>query len=109
MNGHGDKEINEARFSNLNKDLLATSGGDGYFRIWDMRDYGHKNSLSVQASDTELNCCAWNHINEFLVATGGDEDGSVAIWDLRKTDNVLNDFDFHKQQVTAVEWHPGKE
>jgi len=44
-----------------------------------------------------LNCAAWNHINEYLVATGGDEDGNVVIWDLRKPNNVLNDLEFHKK------------
>jgi len=62
-----------------------------------MRDYGYKSSLAVEASNGELNCCAWNHQNEYLVATGGDEDGSVAIWDLRKPNNLLNDLEFHKK------------
>lgn len=43
------------------------------------------------------------------MATGGDSDGSIAIWDLRKAHALLNDLEFHKQQVTGLEWHPSKE
>ena len=96
-NAHGTHDINDARFSPLNHHLLVTSGSDGHFKVWDLRDNGYKSSLSVQASDNELNVCTFNNLNPYLVATGGDSDGSIAIWDLRKASALLNDLEFHKQ------------
>jgi WD40 repeat protein len=70
----------------------------------------------VQVSKSDVNVLSWSHQTAHLLATGAD-DGEWAVWDLRqwkpstsmdaasKPSPVAN-FNFHKEQITSVEWHP---
>lgn len=64
--------------------------------------------MLAQASEEALNCGAFNNLNEFLVACGG-EDNSVNVWDRRMPQGCLNELSFHENQVLQVEWHPTEE
>jgi histone-binding protein RBBP4 len=107
--GHGSSVINDARFSPIEENLFVTSGADGFFKVWDLRDFGHKSVVSIQGSNTELNVAAFNYVNKHLIACAGDPDGTVSIYDLRMPERVLNDLEFHKDQVSVLEWHPNRE
>ena len=52
--------------------------------IWDMRERNVKEAAHVvrNAHAGDVNCIAFNPINEFVLATGS-ADKSVAIWDMR--------------------------
>lgn len=89
--------------------MLITSGSDGFFKIWDMRDCGYKPVLTGQGSDNELNCAQFNNVNKFMFAVAGEASGMIGIWDMRMPEMVLNDVEHHDKQVTALEWHPCKE
>lgn len=80
---HGNASINDVKFSPLESSMLVTSGSDGFFKIWDLRDCGYKSVLSCHASDTELNCATFNNVNPNLLAVGGEESGLIGVWDLR--------------------------
>ena len=102
-------KINDVKFSPLETNILVTSGSDGYFKIWDMRDCGTRSILSCQASDDELNCATFNNINRNLLAGGGEESGLIGVWDIRMPQMVINDLSHHTKQVTNIEWHPTQE
>jgi WD40 repeat protein len=89
--------------------MLVTSGSDGIFKIWDMRDCGYRSILSCHASDTELNCATFNNVNPNLLAVGGEESGLIGVWDLRMPHMVINDLSHHNKEVTSLEWHPTEE
>lgn len=107
---HGQNVIiNDVKFSPLDGNLLVTSGSDGFFKVWDIRDCGYRSIVMGQASDNDLNCAAFNYVNRNLLAVGGEDTGMVGIWDLRMPDMCINDLTHHNKQVTAVEWHPTQE
>ena len=80
------------------------------------RSKSRKAAVSVQVSKSDVNVLSWSHQTAHLLATGAD-DGEWAVWDLRqwkpstsmdassKPSPVAN-FNFHKEQITSVEWHP---
>lgn len=84
-------------------------------KIWDARSKSRKPAVSVQVSKTDVNVLSWSHQTAHLLATGAD-DGEWAVWDLRqwKPSTSMNStkpspvasFNFHKEQITALEWHP---
>lgn len=43
------------------------------------------------------------------MVAAGEESGEISIWDLRMPQSSINTVNFHKQQVTNVEWHPSSE
>jgi len=106
---HGDYQINDVKFSPLNLNLLVTSGSDGFFQLWDLRDRGYKCSLSCKSSETELNCASLNNVNPYLIVAAGDESGAISVWDVRLPQTSINTVNFHKSQVTCVDWHPTQE
>lgn len=49
---------------------------------------------------------SFNHLNEHLFATGGEQSGYIHVWDLRMPRHFLNDLGFHKSAVSQIEWSP---
>jgi len=105
--------VEELQWSPSERFVFASAGNDGYTRIWDTRSKSKKPALSVQVSSTDVNVLSWSRNTDYLLASGHD-DGSWAVWDLRSwkspeaaaKPSAVASFTFHKQQITALEWHP---
>ncbi|ORY15249.1 glutamate-rich WD repeat-containing protein-like protein 1 [Clohesyomyces aquaticus] len=108
--------VEELQWSPTEKSVFASASNDGTVKIWDARSKSRKAAVSVQVSNTDVNVLSWSHQTAHLLASGAD-DGEWAVWDLRqwkpstslgsdKKPSPVASFNFHKEQITAVEWHP---
>ena len=113
--GH-QKSIEDIKWSPSEKTVFASASADGTVKIWDTRSKSRRPMLSIPVSETDVNVISWSHINTYLLATG-DEEGIWTILDLSKWQKHAEDlsskppeptasFNFHKQQITSIEWHP---
>jgi len=108
--------VEELQWSPSEKTVFASASNDGTVKIWDARSKSRKPAVSVQVSKTDINVLSWSRQTAHLLATGAD-DGEWAVWDLRqwkpqtamgseKKPSPVASFNFHKEQITSVEWHP---
>lgn len=108
--------VEELQWSPSEKTVFASAGNDGTVKIWDARSKSRKPAVSVQVSKTDVNVLSWSHETAHLLASGAD-DGEWAVWDLRQwkpstslssnaKPSPIANFNFHKEQITSVEWHP---
>jgi ribosome assembly protein RRB1 len=108
--------VEELQWSPSEKHVFSSASNDGTVKIWDARSKSRKAAISMQVSKTDVNVLSWSHQTAHLLATGAD-DGEWAVWDLRqwkpmtsmtneKKPSPVASFTFHKEQITAVEWHP---
>ncbi|KAF7563671.1 hypothetical protein G7046_g443 [Stylonectria norvegica] len=108
--GH-TSSVEELQWSPSEPSVFASASSDGTIRVWDVRSKSRKPAITVQVSDVDVNVMSWSRQTSHLLASGAD-DGTWAVWDLRqwKTDaqkpQPIASFDFHKEQITSVEWHP---
>ena len=113
--GH-QSSVEDIQWSPNEKNVFASASSDGTVKVWDVRSKSKKPAVSVAVSKTDVNVISWSHQTTHLLATGAD-DGEWAVWDLRQWKPVSNDasnpvpkpvasFNFHKEQITSVEWHP---
>ncbi|KAH8803102.1 glutamate-rich WD repeat-containing protein-like protein 1 [Xylogone sp. PMI_703] len=114
MTGHTGS-IEELQWSPTERNVFASASSDGTIKVWDVRSKSRTAALSVQVSNTDVNVMSWSRQTTHLLASGAD-DGVWAVWDLRQwkptTGSVpfkptpVASFNFHKEQITSVEWHP---
>jgi ribosome assembly protein RRB1 len=114
FSGH-QGSVEDIQWSPTESNVFASASSDGTVKVWDVRSKSRKSQLSVKTSTTDVNVLSWSRQNSFLLATGAD-DGQWAVWDLRQwkqsvggaapTPKPVASFDFHKEQITSVEWHP---
>jgi ribosome assembly protein RRB1 len=108
--------VEEIQWSPTERHVFASASSDGTVAIWDARAKTHKPALSVKVSDTDVNVLSWSRQTAHLLASGHD-DGTWSVWDLRAwkasgngaaapAPKPVAHFDFHKEQITSVEWHP---
>jgi len=108
--------VEDLQWSPTEKTVFASASSDGTVKVWDVRSKAHKPAVSVTVSKTDVNVLSWSHQTARLLATGAD-DGQWAVWDLRQwkpsTPNATDpspkpvaSFNFNKEQITSVEWHP---
>ncbi|KAM4062678.1 WD domain, G-beta repeat domain-containing protein [Hirsutella rhossiliensis] len=104
--------VEEIQWSPSEQSVFASASSDGTVRVWDVRSKSRKPALTVQVSASDVNVLSWSRQTSHLLASGAD-DGTWAVWDLRQwkagaadTPQPLASFDFHKEQITSVEWHP---
>ncbi|CAF1767668.1 unnamed protein product [Brassica oleracea] len=89
--------------------LFGSVGDDQYLHIWDLRSPSPSRPVkSVEAHSMEVNCLAFNPVNEWIVATGST-DKTVKLFDLRMLNSALHTFDSHKEEVFQVGWNPNNE
>ncbi|KAI4097270.1 MAG: hypothetical protein L6R37_006832 [Teloschistes peruensis] len=108
--------IEDIQWSPNERNVFATASSDGTVKVWDVRSKSRKAAVSVKVSETDVNVISWSRQNSHLLASGAD-DGQWACWDLRQwkpsSDGAsvvdpkpVASFDFHKEQITSIEWHP---
>ena len=114
--GH-ESSIEDLQWSPNEKNVFASASSDSTVKIWDVRSKSHRPVISVKVSSVDVNVISWSKQTPHLIASGAD-DGQWACWDLRqwkplsKTGSTAEvprpvaSFDFHKEQITSVEWHP---
>ncbi|KAL9081605.1 MAG: hypothetical protein Q9159_007221 [Coniocarpon cinnabarinum] len=122
--GH-ESSVEDLQWSPSESNVFASASADGTIRVWDRRSKARKPALSVRASDTDVNVLSWSRQTEYLIASGAD-DGIWAVWDLRQwkpntsaspsnknnakggeiQSTPVASFNWHKEQITSVEWHP---
>ncbi|KAK4888684.1 hypothetical protein LTR27_012470 [Elasticomyces elasticus] len=111
-NGHSSS-IEELQWSPNERNVFASASSDGTVRIWDARSKARKHAISVKVSSSDANVLSWSHQTPHLLASGHD-DGTWSVWDLRQwktpddaaKSKPVAHFDFHKEQITSLEWHP---
>ncbi|KAJ5525293.1 Ribosome assembly protein rrb1 [Penicillium frequentans] len=114
--GH-TSSVEELQWSPNEKNVFASASSDGSVKVWDVRSKSRKPAVDVHISNTDVNVMSWSNQTFHLLATGAD-DGQWAVWDLRhwKPDaaspssqiraSPVASFDFHKEPITSIEWHP---
>lgn len=107
--GH-NSSVEEIQWSPSENSVFASSSSDGTVRVWDIRSKSRKPAITVQASGTDVNVMSWSRQTSHLLASGAD-DGVWAVWDLRQwkggsKPTPLASFDYHKEQISSLEWHP---
>ncbi|KAJ5674515.1 Ribosome assembly protein rrb1 [Penicillium maclennaniae] len=111
--GH-QSSVEELQWSPNEKNVFASASSDGSVKVWDVRSKSRKPAVDVMISKTDVNVMSWAKQTFHLLATGAD-DGQWAVWDLRhwKPNNAgqisaspVASFDFHKEPITSIEWHP---
>lgn len=120
--GH-ESSVEDIQWSPNERNVFSSASSDGTVRVWDVRSKSHTPALSVKVSSTDVNVLSWSRQTVHLLATGAD-DGEWAVWDLRQwkstssssstpsskspltSSNSVASFNFHKEQITSIEWHP---
>lgn len=108
--------VEDIQWSPSEKNVFASASSDGTVKVWDLRSKSRKPLIDVKVSNTDVNVLSWSKQTAHLLATGAD-DGEWAVWDLRQwkpssagesqeTPKPVASFNFHKEQITSVEWHP---
>ncbi|MCJ1268147.1 ribosome biosynthesis protein rrb1 [Lobaria immixta] len=112
--GH-QSSVEDIQWSPSERNVFASASSDGTVKVWDLRSKSHRPALSVVVSNTDVNVMSWSRQTTHLLATGS-EDGQWAVWDLRQwkatqsssspPPKPVASFNFHKEQITSIEWHP---
>ena len=111
--------VEDVAWSPNERTVFASASSDGTVKVWDTRSKSRKAAVDVRVSATDVNVLSWSRATPHLLATGAD-DGRWAVWDLRQwkpdpasggggarpAPTAVASFDFHKEQITSVEWHP---
>jgi WD40 repeat protein len=89
--------------------LLISTSEDGHFKIWDLRKPTTEFVMAYKDSEDSLCIGQFNPINPNIFAVAGDQQGQIAIWDMRMPKDSIHGFYHHNKQVTLLEWCPENE
>lgn len=133
--GHAGS-VEDVQWSPNERNVFASAGSDGTVRVWDVRSKSHRPALSIQVSATDVNVMSWSQQTVHLLATGAEDgewavwdlrqwkSGSASTpsaassststsasskppaSSVASTSTPVASFNFHKQQITSIEWHP---
>ena len=104
--GH-TSSVEDLQWSPSEKTVFSSCSADGTIRIWDTRSRKRAPAITFTASTTDVNVMSWNTNVSYLLASG-DDGGTFGVWDLRSMKSVAS-FDWHKQPITSIGWHPHDE
>ena len=81
--GHTDV-VEDVDWHKRDPNMIGSVGDDKKIMIWDVREKNPNKAVHVvdDAHEGDVNCIAFNPINEFVLATGS-ADKTVALWDMR--------------------------
>ncbi|KAK8035103.1 hypothetical protein PG993_010098 [Apiospora rasikravindrae] len=108
--GH-TSSVEEIQWSPQEASVFASASSDGTVRVWDIRSKSRKPAITVQVSSVDVNVMSWSRLTTHLLATG-DDNGVWSVWDLRQwkggeeKPTPIASFNYHKDQITSIEWHP---
>ncbi|KAK4183015.1 WD40-repeat-containing domain protein [Podospora australis] len=114
--GH-TSSVEEIQWSPSEASVFASASSDGTIRVWDVRSKSRTPALTMQVSNVDVNVMSWSKQTTHLLASG-DDAGVWGVWDLRQwkpsaaggsvagKPTPIASFDYHKEQITSVEWHP---
>jgi histone-binding protein RBBP4 len=91
--------------------MMGSVGDDQRLCLWDVRNDPKNTPVQniENAHESDINCLAFNPINEYLLATGC-ADSTIAVWDIRNmTTGPMSKLLGHSDQVFKVEWAPFNE
>ncbi|EGS17912.1 putative ribosome assembly protein [Thermochaetoides thermophila DSM 1495] len=113
--------VEEIQWSPSEASVFASASTDGTVRVWDIRSKARKPAITMKISDVDVNVMSWSRLTTHLLASG-DDAGVWSVWDLRQwkpgaagaagaassvgKPTPIASFNFHKEQITSVEWHP---
>ncbi|CAK7203153.1 Ribosome assembly protein rrb1 [Sporothrix eucalyptigena] len=108
--------VEEIQWSPSEANVFASASSDGTIRVWDVRSKSRQAAITVQVSNVDVNVMSWSRQTTHLLASGAD-DGVWGVWDLRQwkpsapgaaipKPSPVASFNYHKEQITSVEWHP---
>mmetsp|Transcript_32694 Transcript_32694/g.49270 ORF Transcript_32694/g.49270 Transcript_32694/m.49270 type:complete len:472 (+) Transcript_32694:201-1616(+) len=109
MQGH-TSAVEDVDWHRRDCNMIASVGDDKALMIWDVREKNPEKPVhGVQdAHEGDINCVAFNPINEFVLATGS-ADKTVAVWDMRNLKSRVQTLNGHNDQVYSLEWAPFNE
>ena len=103
------KSVEDLQWSPTENDVFASCSVDQTIRLWDARNRGAA-VAQIHAHECDVNVISWNRLASNLLLSGADN-GSFKVWDLRimKSGQPAAHFQWHKDQITSVTWHPTDE
>ena len=111
LSGHTGS-VEEIQWSPSEEKVFSSASSDGSICIWDIRSKSRKPMINMKISNVDINVMSWSKQRSNLLAAG-DDDGVWGVWDLRQwkpnateKPKPVASFDYHKEQITSIEWHP---
>lgn len=95
--------INACRFNYGNSMLLASADTDGKINLWDIRKLNDK-PLSSLNHGFSISTIEWNPHEQTVLASAGQEDGLVKLWDISQED-VMTDEGVTKRLIFVHAGH----
>ncbi|XP_067133024.1 WD repeat-containing protein 91 isoform X2 [Centruroides vittatus] len=89
--------------SHSNEKSDSTTNQRGQLLLWDMRTIQFERSLLKESSHTNVNCCAFNHNGQLLIA--GTVDGRICMFDLRAGESIAT-WSAHDGDVFCLQFSP---